>query len=860
MAVFEVSNPRNFSDRTILLLTKMKTKLSYPISIAALFASASLWATDFTVNSNITDSASSVLVGDGDTAALSGSFTIGGTDASLVIDGTAAVTPPTATIADNTTVTVTDGGSFDTIDGTLTFSGNANGNTGTINVNGALGTAGTVTFKDSTVLYAMTTAGRHINLNASGYGSFVIDNTAFYQTEGSWNSIRINLSDNGSLVLKNGSIMDMSQNGGYATPNRGNPTITLSGNSSMSIESGSVYNLYSYTNDGAPHEANPSYRFSENAQLSIDGVGSRFNIQGSHGSSNYKYLTLSDNAEINVTNGANFSSGNTVFALNMSGSSSLNLSGASTFTRDGGSSNINASENAKINVYDTSSIATNVGMNLSDNAQFNLFGVTGALSTNIALTGSASINVKSDSASNVSVVTAGAMTIAESTSVNVEAGSSLALGATTIGGTAAKLTAIGTDATIIMPNNNVLTVNEGGSATVADGAVLSLMNNATINVSGANAATAGIFEIKDASVTKTETGYKRLNGSGYGQFVFDNAQLDWGQRVAITLADNSKMILKNGTVWADTNDRSFPVSISGNAEFRVESGSSFKFRNYNNTDNIYAMTGGKTVVTGTGSIFHIDNNNAASAVAQFNLSGNSIFRVENNATLNHANTASFNLSGNAQFNVNNASYTVTNNHGSVNTINLTENASATFSGISNITLNTINVGTADTDNATLRIEGSKIVTTRQHAVNGTLNVWGAAGTTAAVKLGGGIEFIADNRGISTLNVTNVGLFDGVLIIDFSNFIGDNVIGQTYEFDIISASADWSAIAADFLGDQDSHGDRVNVIALDGIDEWAITYVGNTLKLSYTMNIPEPSTYAAIFGALALALAAYRRRK
>ena len=42
------------------------------------------------------------------------------------------------------------------------------------------------------------------------------------------------------------------------------------------------------------------------------------------------------------------------------------------------------------------------------------------------------------------------------------------------------------------------------------------------------------------------------------------------------------------------------------------------------------------------------------------------------------------------------------------------------------------------------------------------------------------------------------------------------------------------------------------------EELGITKNGN-LNV-YTMNIPEPSTYAMIFGALALGFVAYRRRK
>lgn len=56
-------------------------------------------------------------------------------------------------------------------------------------------------------------------------------------------------------------------------------------------------------------------------------------------------------------------------------------------------------------------------------------------------------------------------------------------------------------------------------------------------------------------------------------------------------------------------------------------------------------------------------------------------------------------------------------------------------------------------------------------------------------------------------------------------------------------------------------DKTLLLTINGesyTGEWDYTVDGDSLKIS--LNIPEPATYAAIFGAAALAFAAYRRRK
>lgn len=92
--------------------------------------------------------------------------------------------------------------------------------------------------------------------------------------------------------------------------------------------------------------------------------------------------------------------------------------------------------------------------------------------------------------------------------------------------------------------------------------------------------------------------------------------------------------------------------------------------------------------------------------------------------------------------------------------------------------------------------------------------------------------------------------------DFSYIAGD-----TYAISLVSVSDLESLLAID----------KINVLNADKMgSEWKLAsedkseylkWTDTTLYLYVTSSaIPEPSTYAAIFGALALAFAAYRRRK
>lgn len=148
--------------------------------------------------------------------------------------------------------------------------------------------------------------------------------------------------------------------------------------------------------------------------------------------------------------------------------------------------------------------------------------------------------------------------------------------------------------------------------------------------------------------------------------------------------------------------------------------------------------------------------------------------------------------------------------------------------------------------------------------------------------GGVIEFVVDNTGITPItNLTfNNNQSNGMMKIDFSNITtpqeetryvlfqtsdhNTNVFGELFDVSnpedvyahedfvsvILANDDDMYRFALEYNESeefQDAEGNNINFMQL------VIYYTNSTV-------VPEPATYAAIFGALALAFAAYRRRK
>lgn len=161
-----------------------------------------------------------------------------------------------------------------------------------------------------------------------------------------------------------------------------------------------------------------------------------------------------------------------------------------------------------------------------------------------------------------------------------------------------------------------------------------------------------------------------------------------------------------------------------------------------------------------------------------------------------------------------------------------------------------------TKTSTLRLEGSQIEMVRVR----NLQFVGTEGTTKDNAMGGKFEFIADANGISTIqNESAIVAFSGVIEIDFSGLKWDTTWGEDHKFTLVTATSG-NTLLQDWVDTNSaSNGNLANIIGAEG--EFSADNYNLFVTISRdSLVIPEPSAYAAIFGAIAIAFAAYRRRK
>ncbi len=177
----------------------------------------------------------------------------------------------------------------------------------------------------------------------------------------------------------------------------------------------------------------------------------------------------------------------------------------------------------------------------------------------------------------------------------------------------------------------------------------------------------------------------------------------------------------------------------------------------------------------------------------------------------------------------------------------------------NLQLNNVFVGNANSTGgvAKLVFEGStNTINIRGNTafyLNGDVDGYGK-------KIGGGIDFIADNDGFAKVTMKMGTVFEGLITIDFSNYIvRDSENGDVLALATVNGTRD---NLFHISGDLDAY---FNVLGSDkyeilfGEDGVATNVLGvRVWETDYV--IPEPSTYAAIFGALALAFVAYRKKR
>ncbi|MBO5781063.1 MAG: PEP-CTERM sorting domain-containing protein [Opitutales bacterium] len=232
--------------------------------------------------------------------------------------------------------------------------------------------------------------------------------------------------------------------------------------------------------------------------------------------------------------------------------------------------------------------------------------------------------------------------------------------------------------------------------------------------------------------------------------------------------------------------------------------------------------------------------NAAFIGSNFNIrlnNGNSTkmggFSVKNGATLTVSGEANLNSNGELKMNENSAGTVIVKESSTFYNAN-TKLGSATATTLQKIT-----------------IEGSNNTVTFRN-----FQLVGGVDTSVENVTGGLVEFVADADGLTTVSVIGGNQsFSGSIAVDFTNLLWDESWGEEKTFTLFSLQENMSDFGNWILNSD------LQIIkgATDATFDFDAKHLYVTVAKD-ALSIPEPSTYAAIFGAIAIAFAAYRRRK
>lgn len=171
------------------------------------------------------------------------------------------------------------------------------------------------------------------------------------------------------------------------------------------------------------------------------------------------------------------------------------------------------------------------------------------------------------------------------------------------------------------------------------------------------------------------------------------------------------------------------------------------------------------------------------------------------------------------------------------------------------------------DDSTIELHGSNIKPA--DGLDSFTHCLGNTSKSSTIGTGGTIKFVADSEGISTFVARYIEYNDEAaqtayaIELDFTNFNPLDGAGE-YSFAIISSINNWNGreaiIMQNYLNGANEGDGLVSITKANEADsyEFFLSDGGRTFNIAYTY-VPEPAAYAAAFGALALAFAAYRRR-
>lgn len=801
--------------------------------------------------------------------------------ATVSVEGEGAEIAPVLSIYKNKTLTIADGAALNMAGGVLSFGTEDTASTeapSTIAVSGTSADAAGSVYLKGTVLRSYAAGGYQNSPKfvGSGYGSITLDATTFDQpSTNNWFSLNWEFADKSKFYMTNGAAIDYSQ----FNYSRGGSTMEFRGSSEFSMDKASVLYLYQY--------GGRNLNFSENSSLKLDGEGTTFTLKGSHGGLDIckMYLNASGNAAINLSNSAVLTSRDGTMYVTLSDSAKLNISSGASLTKSGAYSFINASGSSSINLSDGGSISGLNGISLSENASFNVSNMAFSANGSMTFADSASMNILD-----------GGSYVIENNQAPVfgTSGSETANISLNISGSAGE----GESATYSMLHfkGGSLNVTDGGSVNISDGAGIYFESDKTseIIVGGETQSNAGQFIMTGGTISQTDGGANNLGRTfkvnGYGTMVLDAVTVEDLWRYTLITSDNATLTLKNGTTWS-TSGRTRDIQIGGSSTFNIESGSVFSYNYYGaaGMDSFKIFENGVVNVVGEGS--GIKTNSGSPTVT---LAGNGIMNIKDgayigNSTANGTRQYYVSVTENSTLNlVNKGVMYLSAWNGNTNIVNVSDSGKINVDGgILNAGAYVNAMGYINfSDKSSLIVKnGGQVISDSsreaRHTVwtfsgNSSISIEGSDNSVVMGSLnaaeGTKISFVADESGnVSTLHLnapktssddsaegdsSYLSSISSVISIDFSNL--NLLVGDGFECVLISSNHEWDI--SKYISSSESASDYIEVLTKNSGDTWYIEQSNNNLILSYTVGVPEPATWALIFGAGALVFALSRRRR
>lgn len=400
----------------------------------------------------------------------------------------------------------------------------------------------------------------------------------------------------------------------------------------------------------------------------------------------------------------------------------------------------------------------------------------------------------------------------------------------------------GSEHSILNPTFAALTLDMGLSTTAGSTlkSLFSVKSNSYVNL--------GALMIGNQSLTESDVKYGVAGGESVFEIVGN------GSTVRVKGDTNIKW---SGDGSSSIGEAIGGINISGNSNV-FEASNVYVGRNASTSEGsrYFSASGNGNAISISGTLTVADAASSAGDSSFFVASSNADMRskldiggkiVANISTMGSSKAKSvFEIGGNTDFTA----------AGDIE-VGITSNAQSgeslfSISGTAN-KIEAANVYIGRSDNvggkATLLVEGSK-----HNIVFAGLFLSASSTDTLQNQVGGRLKMVSDEFGVSSIYAEAFDMDGGFLELDFSKL---QVAGEV-QFDLISSASDISYVYERIISDS-----ALDVKFANDGDSGELLYDGDSNTISYkyfSTVVPEASECALIFGALALALVFFTRRR